>query len=70
MGIYNYGQLGDGTNVNKTIPAQINDISNVVGIAAGSSHTLALKSNCSAWDGDIIITVKLGIKQPQINILR
>jgi len=41
--------LGNGTNDNSTTPVQVNSLSKVIAIAAGSSHSLALKSNGAVW---------------------
>jgi alpha-tubulin suppressor-like RCC1 family protein len=45
----NYGQLGDGTNINKNIPIQIGTENNWSKIATGNSFTIAIKSNGSLW---------------------
>jgi alpha-tubulin suppressor-like RCC1 family protein len=46
---YNYfGQLGDGTNVNRLLPEKIVS-SGVVAVAVGADHSLFLKSDGSLW---------------------
>ena len=42
-----YGQLGDGTTVDRHSPAQIG--TNFVAVAAGSYHTVALKKDGTLW---------------------
>ncbi|MBM4165070.1 MAG: tandem-95 repeat protein, partial [Lentisphaerae bacterium] len=45
-----YGQLGDGTNINRRTPVQVSVLTNgVTAIAAGNTHTLALKADGSLW---------------------
>ena len=55
MGDNSYGQLGDGTDTNRCTPTQVlgpggaGYLNNVVAIAAGEYHSLALKSDGSVW---------------------
>jgi len=44
-----YGQLGDGTTINRTTPVQVNGLTNVVAISGGGWHSLALKNDGSVW---------------------
>jgi alpha-tubulin suppressor-like RCC1 family protein len=53
-----YGQLGDGTNTNRNTPVQIG--SGYSAIAAGGSHTLALKGDGSLWSWGINTWGQLG----------
>ena len=43
------GQLGDGTNTNRTTPVQVSGLTGVVQVAGGVRHTLALKSDGTVW---------------------
>ena len=46
----NYGQLGDGTNVQRTTPAQISNLPDITSVTTGSSSsTFALKSDGTVW---------------------
>ena len=42
------GQLGDGTTTNRLSPT-LSTLTNVVGIAAGGAHSLAIKNDGSVW---------------------
>ncbi len=44
-----YGQLGDGTAVDKYSPTQVGSATNWSTIAAGWSHTVGLKSDGTLW---------------------
>ena len=48
MAYNGYGELGDGTTNDTTVPEQIG-ASNVVAIAAGGFHSLLRKSDGSLW---------------------
>ncbi|MBI5778720.1 MAG: RCC1 repeat- and reductase domain-containing protein [Planctomycetes bacterium] len=49
------GELGDGTNTQRTTPVQVrgnektNYLTNIVAVAAGDSHAVALKSDGTVW---------------------
>jgi alpha-tubulin suppressor-like RCC1 family protein len=43
------GQLGDGTDTNKSIPTQIGTATNWKNIAAGANHSLATKTDGTLW---------------------
>jgi alpha-tubulin suppressor-like RCC1 family protein len=44
------GQLGNGTSIsNSTAPLQVSGLNGVTAIAAGASHSLAVKSDGTAW---------------------
>ena len=48
-GYNNFGQLGNGTTINKSIPTQIGSSTNWVNIASGQYHTMAIKSDGTLW---------------------
>ncbi|KPA18992.1 chromosome condensation regulator RCC1, partial [Candidatus Magnetomorum sp. HK-1] len=44
------GQLGDGSfNINKPTPVFVSGLVNVISIAGGKSHSMALKKNGTVW---------------------
>lgn len=44
-----YGQLGDGTTIDKSTPVQINGLTNITAVAGGGYYSLFLKSNGTVW---------------------
>lgn len=55
------GQLGDGTFVNRNIPAQVPGLANIVATAAGSGFSVALKNDGAVWAWGANWTGQLGI---------
>jgi alpha-tubulin suppressor-like RCC1 family protein len=45
----NHGQLGNGTKVDSNSPLQVLGLRDVIAIAAGGDHGLALKSDGTVW---------------------
>ncbi len=44
-----YGQVGDGTTIDKWSPVQIGTDMDWAGVAAGSDHTVAVKTDGTLW---------------------
>jgi alpha-tubulin suppressor-like RCC1 family protein len=44
-----YGQLGDGTETERSTPVQVSGFSVITAIAAGTTHTLFTKNDNTAW---------------------
>ena len=44
-----WGQLGDGTTVQRLIPVQVSGLSEAVSIAAGGGHSIALRTDGTVW---------------------
>jgi alpha-tubulin suppressor-like RCC1 family protein len=44
-----FGQLGDGSMTNRSMPVAVSDLSDVVSVAAGDFHSLALKADGTLW---------------------
>ncbi|KQR10619.1 hypothetical protein [Deinococcus sp. Leaf326] len=48
-GANQFGQLGDGTNTNRTTPVFVRDLNGVLSIAAGRAHNVALRADGTVW---------------------
>ncbi len=48
-GSNSFGQIGDGTTLDRSAPARVAGLTDVVSISAGPMHNLALKSDGSVW---------------------
>jgi RHS repeat-associated protein len=48
-GYNEYGQVGDGTTIDRTNPIVIDGLNNIIAIAAGGYHSLALERNGKVW---------------------
>lgn len=48
-GLNTWGQLGDGTTINSTVPVQVIGLTDVIAVAAGRTMTMALKSDGTVW---------------------
>jgi alpha-tubulin suppressor-like RCC1 family protein len=55
------GELGDGTYTNHYTPLAISGVSNVIAVAAGASHSMALRSDGTVWTWGDNGSGKLGI---------
>ena len=57
-----FSQLGDGTSYNRNTPVTVNEITNVVAVAAGGCHTVALLSDgtLKAWGDARTTPIKVG----------
>ncbi|MGE5549702.1 MAG: RCC1 domain-containing protein [Bacteroidota bacterium] len=44
-----YGQLGDGTTANKSMPIRVPGLAGVKAVAAGANHSMALKKDGTVW---------------------
>ncbi|HET6386550.1 MAG TPA: hypothetical protein VFJ58_24430, partial [Armatimonadota bacterium] len=44
-----YGQLGNGTNTNSSVPVKVSTLSGVTAIAAGEFHNIALTTDGTVW---------------------
>jgi alpha-tubulin suppressor-like RCC1 family protein len=48
-GLNIFGQLGNGTTTNSSVPVQVSNLTGVVAVAGASNHSLALDSNGNVW---------------------
>lgn len=44
-----YGQLGDGTTIDRAAPVKVPGLDHVIAVAAGGAHSLALKEDGTVW---------------------
>ena len=58
-GLNSYGQLGDGTNIDRTVFVEAVS-SDVKAVAAGTHHSMILKQNGSVWTTGFNIYGQLG----------
>ncbi len=56
----NFGQLGDNTTIDKSIPTQIGTANDWNSISTGTNHTIALKDNGTIWGWGENSNSKLG----------
>ena len=56
-----YGQLGDGTRINRTMPVMLSNLNNIKSISASYFHALALKNDGTVWTWGNNKYGKLGI---------
>ena len=60
-GLNSFGQLGDGTTVNRSSPVQISGLSNARGaVAASTAHTLVVKNDGTVWSWGANVSGELG----------
>ncbi|MEA2828019.1 MAG: hypothetical protein QOG43_2458 [Actinomycetota bacterium] len=64
-----YGQLGDGSLVDRSLPVQVAGLAGVVAIAAGGLHNLALKGDGTVWAWGENGVGQLGTAGPALSTL-
>lgn len=55
-----YGQLGDGTNIDKNSPTQVLNLTGIIAVSAGGYHNLALKNDGTVWSWGVNYWGELG----------
>jgi len=43
------GQLGDGTTLDRNVPAEVSGLTGIIAVSCGASHSLALKDDGTVW---------------------
>jgi RHS repeat-associated protein len=66
-GTNHYGQLGNGTTVDSSVPVQVSNLTNVTAVSAGDAHSLALKNDGTVWAWGHNEGGQLGIGTTSIN---
>jgi alpha-tubulin suppressor-like RCC1 family protein len=56
----NYGQLGDGTTMEKTNPVEVNSLADITAVSTGDLHSIFLKSDGTVWAVGRNISGQLG----------
>src|SRR5882672_3031416 len=64
-----YGQLGTGNKVDQTIPTNILNLSNIVSVACGYRHVLALTSDGKVWSWGPNASGQLGFATPSEQLI-
>ena len=59
------GELGDGTDIGRTLPVQVLYLSHVIAIACGHDHCLALESDGTVWAWGTNTGGQLGVGTPE-----
>jgi len=49
LGNNGLGELGNGTTTSSNVPVQVSNLTGVTAIAAGQTHSMALKSDGTVW---------------------
>jgi alpha-tubulin suppressor-like RCC1 family protein len=60
-GLNGSGQLGDGSTVNRSTPVPVSGLTDVVAVAAGVGHSLALRTDGTVWAWGSNIYGQLGL---------
>jgi alpha-tubulin suppressor-like RCC1 family protein len=59
-GINTYGEIGDGTIINRSAPVKIGTDRTWMDVSAGGNHTIATKTNGSVWTWGLNSSGQLG----------
>ena len=61
---HSYGQLGDGTLTNRNVPTQVGTATSWQSVAAGSYHTVAVRTDGTLWAWGNNLSGQLGDGRP------